>query len=263
MAWLRVHFHSETLRMPTAMEVLLPQRGEGPRMTVDLGPYPTLYLLHDLGEDQTAWMRRSSIERYAEGRPLAVVMPAGHRSWYADMAFGRNYSRFIAEELPAFCERMYPLSNLREHRYVAGCGMGGFGAVTAALRAPERFALAASFSGALDAAGAAERLPPELARDVFGDEGRSGSSDAFAAAQALSATNRPRPDIALWCGIGDPVRDDNVRFRDSAASLGLTVVYEEGPGEPGWASWDRCVERLIDRLAPRVPVRQGGTSQWR
>jgi len=258
MAWLRVHFHSETLRMPTAMEVLLPQRGAGPRMTDEPGPYPTLYLLHDLGEDQTAWIRRSSIERYAEGRPLAVVMPAGHRSWYADMAFGRNYTRFLTEELPAFCERMYPLSSAREHRYAAGCGMGGYGAVNAALQAPERFALAASFSGALDAANAADRLSPEIARDVFGGRG-----DLFAAAQALAGTNRPRPEIVLWCGSGDSVREANVRFRDLAVTFGLPVEYEENPGAPAWASWDRCVERLIDRLAPREPEGQGGTPPWR
>jgi len=135
--------------------------------------------------------------------------------------------------------------------------------VNAALQAPERFALAASFSGALDAANADDRLSPELAGDVFGGEERGGRGDLFVAAQALAGTNRPRPEIMLWCGSGDPVREANVRFRDLAVTLGLPVEYEVGPGAPAWASWDRCIERLIDRLAPRGPEGQGGTPPWR
>ena len=50
--------------------------------------YPVVYLLHGLSDDQTLWMRRTSIERYADGRRLAVVMPCGDRSFYSDLPDG-------------------------------------------------------------------------------------------------------------------------------------------------------------------------------
>ncbi|CAM3733266.1 alpha/beta hydrolase [Marinicrinis lubricantis] len=251
MAWLHVHFHSEVLRMPVSMEVLLPQHVAGGwRKTKDPGPYPTLYLLHGMSDDHTSWMRRTSIERYVEGKPLAVVMPAGHLSFYTDMAFGRNYSRFITEELPAFCERMYPLSNQREDRFIAGLSMGGYGAMKAALNAPERYAAAASFSGATDALRAFQSLPSQLVTDVFGSKEKleGGENDLFAEASRLAASDLPKPRLYMWCGTEDFLYEENVRFQYHVKSLGLPLEYEEGPGDHSWQYWDRCIERTIPWL---------------
>ena len=49
---------------------------------------PVLYLLHGLSDDHTAWLRYTSIERYAAAAGLAVVMPAVDRSFYADERHG-------------------------------------------------------------------------------------------------------------------------------------------------------------------------------
>jgi hypothetical protein len=48
-------------------------------------------LLLYISDDHTAWQRWMSIERYAEGLNLAIVMPAVHLSFYADMAHGGKY----------------------------------------------------------------------------------------------------------------------------------------------------------------------------
>ncbi len=55
-------------------------RGADRRRSTAAGPsgaLPVLYLLHGLSDDHTAWLRYTSIERYAAARGLAVVMPAG------------------------------------------------------------------------------------------------------------------------------------------------------------------------------------------
>jgi putative tributyrin esterase len=260
MAWLHVHYHSEALRMPAPMEVLLPQHvGGGGRKVNDPGPYPTLYLLHGMSDDHTAWMRRTSIERYVEGKPIAVVMPAAHLSWYTDMAFGREYFRFLTEELPAFCERMYPLSNAREDRYIAGLSMGGYGAMKAALNAPERYAAAASFSGAMDAMKAFDRMPSRLSQDIFGsrEQLEGGVNDLFAAAARLAASDRERPQLYMWCGTEDFLYEENVRFGAHAASLGLPLEYEEGPGDHRWQYWDECIERALSWLPVRRSAEGG------
>ena len=65
------------------------------------GAPPVLYLLHGLSDDDTIWLRRTSIERYVAPLGLAVVMPQVHRSFYADEVYGGRYWTFLSEELPA------------------------------------------------------------------------------------------------------------------------------------------------------------------
>jgi S-formylglutathione hydrolase FrmB len=83
MAHLRCDFFSESLSLSTSMTVILPQRTTtqiGLEGRTPGGPPPVLYLLHGLSDDDTTWLRRTSIERYAAPLGLAVVMPQVHRS---------------------------------------------------------------------------------------------------------------------------------------------------------------------------------------
>jgi putative tributyrin esterase len=251
MAWLHIHYHSEILKMPVAMEVLLPQHITGGINKVEHpGPYKTLYLLHGMGHDQTAWMRYTSIERYVQGLPIAVVMPAGHLSWYTDMAYGRDYFRFITEELPKVCERMFPLSTSREDRFIAGLSMGGYGAMKAGLLASESFSVAASFSGVMDIYEVFDYMNEKNAGDVFGDMGsiKSRDNDLFKAAEGLSKSDEKLPKLYMWCGTEDSLYESNIRFKEHALKLGLTLTYEEEPGDHQWKYWDKCIERLISWL---------------
>ena len=74
------------------------------------GPPPVLYLLHGLSDDDTIWLRRTSIERYVAPLGLAVVMPQVHRSFYTDEAYGGRYWTFLSEELPQLVGTFFRLS---------------------------------------------------------------------------------------------------------------------------------------------------------
>src|SRR5688572_14526460 len=145
-----IKFFSDVLGFHNTMHVLMPKRTlvemkSKPRPTVR-----TLYLLHGHSDDHTAWQRWTSIERYAEGLNLALVMPAVHLSFYNDMAHGGKYWQFISEEVPAIVRDLFSLSAARKDNFVAGLSMGGYGAFKLALSHPERYAAAASLSGAVD-----------------------------------------------------------------------------------------------------------------
>ena len=144
MALLRCDFRSETLGLDTAMSVILPS-GAAPA-----GGHPTLWLLHGSGDDHTAWTRQTSIERYVADTGWAVVMPQVDRSYYADMVYGKRYWTFVREELPRIARSFFRLSEHRADNAVAGLSMGGYGAFKLALNFPDRYAAAASLSGALD-----------------------------------------------------------------------------------------------------------------
>src|SRR5919112_27654 len=104
MALIDCDFFSESLEVGTSLTVVLPQQTAEQIgvSSVDVGPAgpPLLYLLHGLSDDHTAWLRYTSIERYATAAGLAVVMPAVARSFYTDEAHGHAFWTFVADELP-------------------------------------------------------------------------------------------------------------------------------------------------------------------
>lgn len=232
------------------MMVVLPER---PLAAIHAGhthQFPTLYLLHGLSDDHTIWQRRTSIERYAEEKGLAVIMPAVHRSFYNNMANGYRYWDFVSEEVPAKARAMFPLSARRAENYVAGLSMGGYGAFKMALRHPERFAAAASLSGALDVAGLVGPQDPAWQaemRTIFGDlEGIAGSAnDLFHLAEQVAQSDSPKPKLFQWCGTEDHLYPANTRFRDFAQSVRLDLTYSESKGDHSWQHWDEQIQNVL------------------
>ncbi len=253
MALLHCQFFSQVLELCTAVDVILPDPKRSPEGALLTPPrrYPVLYLLHGLSDDHTIWQRRTSIERYVAELPLAVVMPAVDRSFYTDMVQGNRYWTYVSEELPALMQTWFPISGAREDTFVAGLSMGGYGAFKLALTHPDRFAAAASFSGALDMAMAIrgrDRKWRDEVRRIFGPLWRFPGSrhDLFRLARELAASPR-REQLRLyqWCGVEDFLYRANLHFRDHAQSLGLQLTYAEGPGGHTWDKWDEQIQLAL------------------
>lgn len=248
-----VNFFSEILTLRSTMYVLLPQRMLAEAKSKRTPKYRTLYLLHGHSDDHTAWQRWTSIEKYVEGLSLAVVMPAVHLSFYNDMAHGGKYWQFISEEVPAVVRDTFYLSSKREDNFVAGLSMGGYGAFKLALTYPERYAAAASLSGAVDINDVvkvrndpANKIWLEEMRIVFGDLSKVPGSKHDLFTLAKKAAKAPvKPRLYQCCGIQDPRCAQNVRFRDAVRKLPLDLTYEEGPGEHVWAYWDKMIQNVL------------------
>ena len=153
MAFFECNIHSDCLGMATTINVLMPQKsstqiGMDGSAAAPEGS-PVLYLLHGCSDDQSIWMRRTSIERYAATCGIAVVMPFGARSFYNNTSDGSRWWDYISEELPAILPGFFNVSTKREDTFVAGLSMGGFGAFKLALNHPERYAAAARLSCSL------------------------------------------------------------------------------------------------------------------
>ncbi len=248
-----VKFRSETLGMGCTMNVIVPQRTLKDAQNGVKPQYRTLYLLHGYSDDHTAWQRWTSIERYAETYNLAIVMPTVHLSFYTDMAQGGKYWQFISEEVPAVARDLFPLSPDRADNFVAGLSMGGYGAFKMALSHPQRFAAAASLSGAVDIC---EVVKPsedpnsdawiEQMRLIYGDLSKvpGSANDLFALAEKV-ASGPVKPRLYQCCGTEDFLYADNLRFRDHVRQLPLDLTYEEGPGEHNWAYWDNMIQKVL------------------
>ena len=247
MALFHANFYSETLGMQSQAEVILPEKIDPKRRV------PVMYLLHGLSDDHTIWQRRTSIERYVAGRNLAVVMPNGHRSFYADMAAGRPYFKYVSEELPALMESYFPISNKRSERFVAGLSMGGYGAFKLALNCPDKFAAAASLSGVLDIAAAWSR-EADFFPAVFGADNSkidSAPDNLLEAVRKLvkSTPAKERPRLFQFCGTEDFLYENNQIFRKFAAKQKLKVEYHESAGGHTWDIWDKWIQDVLAWLS--------------
>jgi S-formylglutathione hydrolase FrmB len=252
MAQLRCDFFSEVLGLSTSMSVILPQETSsqiGMRGSVHGADNPTLYLLHGLSDDDTIWCRRTSIERYVAPLGLAVIMPQVHRSFYTDEVHGNRYWTFLSEELPVIARAFFRLSDRREDTFVAGLSMGGYGALKWALREPDRFAAAASLSGALDIAGRQRAggppEDPDRLNRVFGDKPVAGTGNDLMWLLDQTDTSAAVPRLHVSCGTEDALYDANRTFHDACRANGVDVTVDFGPGEHDWGYWDAKIQEVL------------------
>ena len=209
-----------------------------------------LYLLHGYSDDHTIWMRRTSVERYAAQHNLAVIMPAVNHSFYTNEAQGERYWDYVAEELPEIMHRFFRLSKKPEDTYVAGLSMGGYGAMKLALTHPERFAAAASFSGAVDIFDGLEDKPTarlDNFRRIFGElDGLEESNHDLFRLMEKNKSAQSKPRLYVACGDADFLYQANLKFVPALKKNGWDVTYyeEAGVGHE-WAFWDRQIKVFI------------------
>ena len=236
MAFIDLKFRSDALGMQTSVYVLIPEKREG-GATVK-----TLYLLHGLSDDNTIWLRRTSVERYAEKYGIAVVMPFGERSFYTDMKYGMDFYTYTAKELPGVMHSLFGLSQNREDNFVAGLSMGGYGALKIGLREKGRFAAAAGLSAACEITSRENR---SYFPAVFGDGDVDPKDDLF----ALATERANDPDkLRIFLGVGteDFLYGENQKFKAHLKSLGYDLTYRESAGTHNWDFWDEYIKYVLE-----------------
>jgi putative tributyrin esterase len=250
---LRADFPALTLGLDVSMTVLLPDPG-------DIRPSAAsglLYLLHGLTDDDTAWTRRTAIERYVAGTGLAVVMPQVHRSYYRDGVYTGAYWTFLTEELPALLDHHFSVDQRPERTAVAGLSMGGYGAMCWALSEPSRFAAAGSFSGSLGVAsrighGGTPAVDPLLRASVFGEQRIEGTaSDPLHLVCELASRDGSVPALYVACGEQDERLTENLAFCRLATQAAVPLTSRFAAGGHEWDYWDRCLVDFLGWLTER------------
>ncbi len=212
----------------------------------DLEPerkYPTLYLLHGVGEGPEAWIERGQVDRLLdrliaedEALPMVVVMPLGYglpggvassREMLSPATDQREVmERFVAElrgEVMPLVERTFRLRSDVPSRAVAGLSMGGSQALYLGLNHPELFGEAASFGAAVI---------------MFG--GR------FGAWFPRTAEFPAKPGVIhMSVGTGDFLLGANRHFASWLEGEGLSIRLEEVPGGHDWELWPLELTRAL------------------
>ena len=258
-------FFSKKLGKSTNISVILPEGIERPA-----DGFKVIYLLHGWSEDHTAWMRQTSIERYAQKRNLAVIMPDGGFSFYNDMANGLAYLTYITEELPELCTKWFGISRRREDNFIGGLSMGGCGALTVGLTRPDLYSGLVVLSATNFPADAFQEQVKTITeetwpgwhkamRRIYGDQFPDivGTDyDAFHLAEKIMEAGGPFPRIFHYMG-----SDELDGMRWSKAMGDFFLGFEGNPFDyhfvtyPGihtWDSWDAHICEALDWLGLTV-----------
>jgi S-formylglutathione hydrolase FrmB len=253
--------------------------------------FPVAYYLHGLYGAEGDWTRAGRLAEtldslVALGMPeLVVVMPDGDDGWYttwarpADPAACRavqreeppehhcveqaRYDDYVAGDLVRHVDGRYRTLAARAHRGIAGLSMGGYGAVTLALRHPELFSAAASHSGTLSmlhrpaadsttppgaayAADSAELagiwggMWPRVVPAFGGDTADWWARDPARLLERARREGRGAlPRLFLDVGRADPLAHQTYDFHRALVRLGVPHEYAVRDGAHDWTYWRR------------------------
>ena len=245
MALIKVDFFSNALLMQASFYAVIPQKNTEGEIGNEKSEEnrTNLLLLHGLSDDETIWMRRTSIERYADKYGFNVFMPCGGRSFYTDMKYGGKYYTYIARELPRYAERLFGIGASREDRYVAGLSMGGYGALKIALKENDFFAGGAALSPAVDLK---NPIFKETLTPVFGEGAPvPDEEDLFFLTEKFN--NREKnPRLLTIDGHSDFMIDDYYGFLKHMDKLDYDFIHKEYEGSHNWDFWDAHIVEVLE-----------------
>lgn len=274
MALTELRFFSRTLNLQTTVSVILPEGTQG--IGVDgareeTEEFPVLYLLHGKTDDHSIWQRRTSVERYASDKNLAIVMPETHLGAYTDQKYGYRYMTYVSEEVPAVCHRMFRISAAREKSFVAGLSMGGYGALKIGLLCGDRFSKVAAYSSGCDrylslpawtrevssitALRGMEGSVPQREYDdamhfflTFGSPEeylQDETNNLFLLCDRVMREKRPLPEIYMSCGMEDAAFEKNLRLHRRMEEAGIPHTFVQDHGGHAWSYWDRHIQDTL------------------
>lgn len=237
MAWMHIKLQSKALRMPASVEVLIPQK----LLDKKKSQIPALYLLHGWGGDHTEWLRKAPLEVYSEEFQIAMVMPSGNNSYFADMKYGRKYQTYIKEELPRRMEEMFALSPHKKDRYLAGVSMGGYGALSIALEGEGLFQKVGIFSAPVT-------LEKQYETDKKQMENIFGTIEEWKDNRLKITEGRKYPDIYLMCSKKDDIYYENQKIYYEMKEKGLPVTFKESEAKPDWYYHNDCLKCFLEYI---------------
>ena len=256
MGIIQSNFFSATLKRNTGIIAVIP--ADFPGCELDLRQWKPLYLLHGTYGDGSDWIRYSNVERYAKEFGFAAIMVSCGNNFFRNMTYGDAYETFLAEELPCYVEYLFPILRGPEHAAIGGLSMGGYGAMSLAIRHPDRFGRVISLSGGFDFTQVelGEGFPIDTwpFYSVFGEEfskdlWRSEDVNLKPQIRDFLRTGKKFPAVFQSVGTEDITLETNRDMDRFFTEQHIEHIYREVPGEHDWKLWNTELEVAMRWLA--------------
>lgn len=198
--------------------------------------YPVLYLLHGAGGSNADWCSqgnaRAAVQAAIDGGvipEIVVIMPDAKNTAYVDgFQDGIKYETFFHDTFMPYVEKLYRIDGSRDHRFIAGLSMGGFGCSYYAFKYSGKFRYCYCMSGAVEGMGS--ELTPDVASML---EGKDFSE---------------MPAYTMDIGTEDFLYDANVRTHNVLTGMGFAHEYIERPGAHDWTFWTDALPKALERI---------------
>lgn len=233
-----------------AMGRTLPYIVKLPRASYKRRLYPVVYLLHGWQGDENQMLKVNS--GLATRHQMVLVQPTmeGEGGWFdSPRDPRRQYVTMLLDEIVPAAEDRFPVRRDRLHRAITGFSMGGQGALRAAIRRPDLFAVVGATSGIMDltrhqgAYGMKDMLGPPERLDIY----RS-YSVVYGLAHLIPGIQRRMAfRIFLECPDGDIALMDNLLLAQRLRRLG--VRFHGDLDHPGVHSRQYYGTRIDGHLA--------------
>lgn len=243
-----VHHQSNLMKREMPYRIIFPAKYNRDKQM----RFPVVYLIHGLTGHFNDWTDKTKIAQYAAKYDFIIVMPEGGNGWYSDNVSIPNdkYESYFIKEFINEIDKKYRTISDRKHRAVAGLSMGGYGALKFALKYPDKFILAGSFSGALDAPSRLKNSPNarDSINEVFGDDENQSrkANDIFKLLGEKSAEQlKELPFLYIDCGTEDYLIQTNREFTAILTERKIPHEFRQLPGVHNWIYWDSQVQEFL------------------
>ena len=246
-----VSFHSASLQRDMPYRVILPTNfSPGQKL-------PVVYLLHGGAGTYRDWSNYSDVSQFA-AQGLLLVMPQADESYYMNAAQrpADKYEDYITRDLVADVQRLFPAAADRGRRAIVGVSMGGFGAITLAMKHLDLYGFAAGISSAIDV----PSRPFSLKRmsqyrghaQIFGPWGSPTrkANDPYLLAASVDPAGMPY--FYLTCGEQEGLLPANQRFAALLKKRGFKSEFHPGAGGHDWNQWNRRLPELFEKLQQQI-----------
>ncbi len=267
MAFIQINMMSESLLRTVNINAIIPadkiaMPDQKNQKVNKVSKFKTLYLLHGVFGSQVDWINGTNLQRWAEEKDLAVIMPAGENRFYVDQPQTHDYyGRFIGEELVRVTRELFHLSDRKEDTFICGLSMGGYGALRNGLKYSDTFGYVAGLSTAdlvdFDSS-ALSFMGDSYLEAIFGDLNEAKKSDLSIKylMRKNAADGKNGQKIYLACGESDDLLKDSITLKKEFATNDYDITFESGPGAHEWDFWNRYIKHVIDWL-PLEEVNSG------
>jgi len=226
--------------------------------------YPVVYLLHGYTDDESGWVQFGEIKEAADRAiaerlipPMIIVMPDGGVAWYVNDFEGKvKYDDMFVQEFIPHIDKTLRTRPKKEFRGIAGLSMGGWGALTNALRHRDLFTACAAFSAAVWTEAEMAAMPADRYDRMFGPlfrarpEGKAAPYFLKLSPLVLGAT-LPVEDLRqvryyIDCGDDDFLIAGNMALHQLLLERKIPHEFRVRDGGHTWTYWRTGI---IDGLA--------------